>query len=95
MSISKKVKVGILGGSFDPAHKGHLAISKEAYKKLNLKLKSNKNIYWLLGGIYKKGDKFNLPKKYYNNIKAFIYGKNKKFFNQKRIAQQVKAVLQP
>ena len=32
-----KIKVGILGGSFDPAHKGHLAISKEAYKKLNLK----------------------------------------------------------
>ena len=26
-------------------------------------LKSNKNIYWLLGGIPKKGDKFNLPKK--------------------------------
>ncbi|MDC1496705.1 nicotinate-nicotinamide nucleotide adenylyltransferase, partial [Pelagibacteraceae bacterium] len=26
---NKKIKVGILGGSFDPAHKGHLAISKE------------------------------------------------------------------
>ena len=46
-------------------------------------LKVNPNIYWLLGGIYKKGDKFNLPKKYFNNISAFIYGKNKKFFNQK------------
>ena len=46
-------------------------------------LKANNNIYWLLGGIYKKGDKFNLPKKYFNNIKAFIYGDNKKFFNQK------------
>jgi len=46
-------------------------------------LKSNYNIYWLLGGIYKKGDKFNLEKKYYSNIKAFIYGKNKKFFKKK------------
>jgi len=46
-------------------------------------LKANHNIYWLLGGIHKKGDKFNLPKKYFKNIKAFIYGKNKKFFNKK------------
>ena len=46
-------------------------------------LKSNYNIYWLLGGIHKKGDKFDLSKKYLSNIKAFIYGKNKKFFNKK------------
>ncbi len=45
-------------------------------------LKSNQNIYWLLGGIYKKGDKLKLPKKYFNNIKAFIYGKNKRYFHQ-------------
>ena len=46
-------------------------------------LKVNPNIYWLLGGIPKKGDEFNLPKKYFNNIKAFIYGKNKNFFVKK------------
>jgi UDP-N-acetylmuramoylalanine--D-glutamate ligase len=46
-------------------------------------LKVNHNIYWLLGGIHKKGDNFNLSKKYFNNIKAFIYGKNLKFFNNK------------
>ena len=46
-------------------------------------LKANDNIYWLLGGINKKGDKLDLSKKYFKNIKAFIYGKNKKFFNKK------------
>ena len=33
---SKKVKIGILGGSFDPAHKGHLEISKQAKKIFGL-----------------------------------------------------------
>jgi UDP-N-acetylmuramoylalanine--D-glutamate ligase len=45
-------------------------------------LKRKSHIFWLIGGVYKKGDKFTLKKKYFRNIRAFIYGKNKKYFNK-------------
>ncbi len=54
-----------------------------SFSASNALLKANNNIYWLLGGVYKKGDKFDLPKKYFANINAFIYGKKREFFNQK------------
>ena len=43
-------------------------------------LESYKNIYWLVGGRFKKGDNFVLNKKYYKNINAYIFGKRKIFF---------------
>ncbi len=46
-------------------------------------LKSGGNIYWILGGINKKGDKLKISKKDCKNVKAFIFGKNKKFFIKK------------
>jgi nicotinate-nucleotide adenylyltransferase len=35
--------IGLLGGSFDPVHKGHLIISEIALRKINLD-----KIYWLI-----------------------------------------------
>ena len=39
----EKIKIGILGGTFDPAHKGHLEISKQAKKRFDLK-----NVIWAI-----------------------------------------------
>ncbi len=39
----EKKRIGILGGTFDPAHKGHVEISKEAKKKFKL----NK-VFWAI-----------------------------------------------
>jgi len=34
--VFKRQKIGLLGGSFDPAHKAHLHISKYALKYFDL-----------------------------------------------------------
>ena len=58
-----KTKIGILGGSFDPAHKGHLAISNEALKRFNLK-----SVIWAIT------NQNPLKKKSKNNLKKRIDG---------------------
>jgi UDP-N-acetylmuramoylalanine--D-glutamate ligase len=45
-------------------------------------LKSLLNVYWIVGGLPKKGDKFLLSKKYCKTFKAYIFGKNKNFFTK-------------
>jgi len=46
-------------------------------------IKSLNNIYWIVGGQAKKGDKLLLSKKNCKNIKAYIFGTNKNFFISK------------
>ena len=43
-------------------------------------LRSLTNVYWIVGGQAKKGDKLLLPKRKCKNIKAYIFGTNKNFF---------------
>ena len=45
-------------------------------------LKSLNKVYWILGGIPKKNDKFRLTKKNCKNFKAFIFGNNVKKFKK-------------
>ena len=60
MKKNYKKKIGILGGSFDPAHKGHLKISIEAKKKFKI----NK-IIWAITkkNPFKSKSKFDLDKR--------------------------------
>ena len=39
----KKKEIGILGGSFDPPHEGHVKISKISLKKIKLS-----KIFWVV-----------------------------------------------
>ena len=81
----KKIKIGILGGSFDPAHIGHVKISTEAKKKYKLKY-----ILWL---ITKKNP---FKKKYKYSIKERIkFSKiiinNKKFIKIQFLEKKIKS----
>ncbi len=46
-------------------------------------LKSLTNVYWIVGGQAKKGDKLLLSKKNCKNIKAYVFGNNRNFFTSK------------
>jgi len=78
----QKIKIGVLGGTFDPAHKGHLEISKQARKRFGLK-----NIVWAITkqNPFKDESKSNLKSRM--QFAKKIIGKNSyikiKFYEEK------------
>ena len=79
---TEKKKIGVLGGTFDPAHKGHLEISKQAKKRFGLK-----NIIWAITkqNPFKNESKSNLRSRI--QFAKKLIGKNKyikiKFYEEK------------
>ena len=71
----KKIKIGILGGTFDPPHIGHLYISKFALKKLGL----NK-VIWAVTKKNPLKRKPYLSKKVRINLAKKITAKEKKIY---------------
>ena len=57
-------------------------------------LKSLSNVYWIIGGLFKKDDKFLLSKKNCKNLKAYIFGKDKKLYiNELKNKMQIKSFI--
>ena len=73
MVKSRDIKIGILGGSFDPAHLGHLKISKVAIKKIGLK-----KLYWVITkkNPFKKRTYFSLQDRL-KSVRKIIKGQKK------------------
>ena len=55
-------------------------------------LRNTKNIFWIVGGLPKKNDTFNLSKVSKNIVKCYIIGKNINFF-KRQITKKVKFVV--
>jgi len=53
-----------------------------SFQSTRFALQSNKNIFWILGGLPKLGDKFNVGKLKKNIIKSYIIGKHMNNFKK-------------
>ncbi len=53
-----------------------------SFESSKFALRNNKNIFWIVGGLPKLGDKFYLNSFKKNIIKSYIIGKNTKFFER-------------
>ena len=53
-----------------------------SFDSAKFSLRKRKNIFWIVGGLPKKGDKINLSSLKKNIVKSYIIGKHMKFFQQ-------------
>ena len=60
-----------------------------SFESTRFALENRKNIFWITGGLPKKGDKFKLDNLKNNILKAYIIGKHMKFF-QKQLKGKIK-----
>ncbi len=85
MKNTYKKKLGILGGSFDPPHNGHLKITIEAKRKFNLD-----KIYWVVTkkNPFKKKSQYNLDKRIILSKKII---QKKKFIQVKYFEDKIRS----
>ena len=69
--MNKNLYIGILGGSFDPPHEGHVNISKAALTKMKLN-----EIWWIVTSNNPLKIKSSLFSKRYKKTKDYVSNKN-------------------
>lgn len=88
--MNKNLYIGILGGSFDPPHQGHVNISKAALTKMKLN-----EIWWVVTSSNPFKLKSSLFSKRYKEAKDCVSGKNIKIMklDEKKSAFTIDTVL--
>ena len=100
LKISKKSFIKSMGSFLGLPHRHEVFLKKKyitfindskatSFQATKTALASNKNIYWILGGLPKKKDKIDLKNLKYNIIKSYIIGKDINFF-KKQLKNKVK-----
>jgi UDP-N-acetylmuramoylalanine--D-glutamate ligase len=100
LKISKKSFIKSMGSFLGLPNRHEVFLKKKyitfindskatSFQATKTALASNKNIYWILGGLPKKKDKIDLKNLKYNIIKSYIIGKDINFF-KKQLKNKVK-----
>ena len=87
--VKSRNEIGILGGSFDPVHKGHLRISEITIKKIKLK-----KVYWVVTkkNPFKEKPFFSLKQRLYKINKILSKSKNIKALYLDRIIRSSRSI---